>query len=83
MKLNFPSRRGEKHIKASGAVNKGANDILKAWQETKELHPHTKLSCFHHTEQTTNSPSWEALPGSGDSEKEWGHLTILLSNVPR
>lgn len=34
LKSNFPSKR-EKHIKASGAVNKGANDILKVYRNQR------------------------------------------------
>lgn len=48
LKPNFPSKRGKKHITSFWIFIKRANDILKVWQETKEVHPHTKLNCFQH-----------------------------------
>lgn len=47
-KPNFPSRRGKSNRKAFGSVSRERTIILKMWQETKELHPHTKLNCFQH-----------------------------------
>lgn len=47
----------EKPYKSFWICVKGVNDILKVWQESKELHPLTKLNCFQHTDETTYLPS--------------------------
>lgn len=72
-KMSFESELSmserEKPYKSFWICVKEVNDILKVWQESKELHPLTKLKCSQRTDETTYFPSWEALTGSGNSEK--------------